>query len=90
MEETEIGVVQMPARESSPGKEETKNPIASSVPTPALENASSSRADSNATTIVTTTKIVPNPSDNSFSRVILTDWLVFSGRGENPKPEIVE
>lgn len=36
-------------------------------------------------------KIVPNPrDDNSFSRVILTDWLVNPGGGENPKSEIVE
>lgn len=35
-------------------------------------------------------KIVPNPSENSFSRVVLTDWLVYPGSPENPKSEVLE
>lgn len=46
----------------------------------------------NGTTPLAATKIVPNPtSDKSFSRVILTDWLVSPGSDEhNSKSEIVE
>lgn len=72
---------------------------ATSAAVPDVENASSVSPSPKDSTVEINreperpsngTRIVPNPSDNSFSRVILTDWLVYPGSGENPKSEILE